>query len=326
VRRVQETKTRIRNNKLQFVNEVYLEENDGSILLTVERRDESKYSVVLRDPAAVPYVNEVIIDDKTINTVRSSLTIWGDKINQFAEQYLKDDRKEIELFNDIVTLAKCLSSLPDECLSLLKLSGATDLLHNRVMAQVMEKYHGLGFDVKLVSNKHTGRKKYDFDALGYNTLYKCEVKTVQSIGELEHISSGGYRLTDASYKSVVSAIRDDLEDARKGGKTDIIAIAPWSYRINALLRVYFKKDFMFLPTPSSNLTILVLPSDHVFEDYYVSFPTDSAQLILENTFTYIQKNGVIPLTQVPIREGLTIQTSTAPRAGSRAGYSFSLPK
>jgi hypothetical protein len=61
VPRVQETRTRTRNNKLQFVNEVYLEENDGSILLTVERRDESKYSVVLRDPAAVPYVCPIFL-------------------------------------------------------------------------------------------------------------------------------------------------------------------------------------------------------------------------------------------------------------------------
>lgn len=323
----QQAKNVIKNSELQFVNEVYLKEDNGAISLTVEQKDESKYSVVLKDPSEVPYINRVIIDDKTIEMVRRSVSIWGDKINQFAEKYLKDDRKEIELFNDIVTLAKCLSTLPDECLSLIKSSGATYLLHNRIMAQIMSEYSSIGFHLRPTSNKHTGPKIHDFDALGYNTVYKCEVKTIQSIGELEHRSLGGYRLTDASYKSVISAIRDDLEDAEKGGNTDVIVIAPWSYRINALLRVYFKRELLlFPPLPSSNLTILILTSDHVFEDYYVSLPSDHALSMLETALSYIQVFGIWPLIQVPVREGLTIQASTAPRVGSVAGYSFSPPK
>ena len=123
--------------------------------------------------------------------IKKSLTIWGDRINQFAEEYLKDDRKEIELFNDIVTLARCLSQLPNECSSILSFSGATDLLHNRTMSQIMHDYHTLGFHVKPTTNKHTGQKIHDFDVYGYNVTYKCEVKTIQSIGELEHRSLGG---------------------------------------------------------------------------------------------------------------------------------------
>jgi hypothetical protein len=195
------------------------------------------------------------------------------------------------------------------------------------MAQIMSEYSSIGFHLRPTSNKHTGPKIHDFDALGYNTVYKCEVKTIQSIGELEHRSLGGYRLTDASYKSVISAIRDDLEDAEKGGNTDVIVIAPWSYKISALLRVYFKRGLLlFPPPPSSNLTILILTSDHVFEDYYVSLPSDHALSMLETALSYIQVFGISPLIQVPVREGLTIQASTAPRVGSVAGYSFSPPK
>jgi hypothetical protein len=322
-----QTDMRVKNSSLQFVNEVYLKEGNRVILLTVERKDGSTYSAVLKDPTEVPYVNQVIIDDKTIEMVRKSVSIWGDKVNQFAEQYLKDDRKEIELFNDIVTLAKCLAQLPNECSSILKFSGATDLLHSRIMAQIMCEYYSLGFQIKPTSNKHSGQKIHDFDASGYNTVYKCEVKTIQSIGELEHRPLGGYRLTNASYKSIVSAIRDDLEDAKKIGDTDITIIAPWSYRINALLRVYFEKELLlFPPPPSLDVTILVLTSNHVFEDYYVSLPSDRALSILETAFSHIQVYGITPLIQVPIREGLTIQASTAPRKGSSAGYSFSPPK
>ena len=322
-----QTDRRVKNSILQFVNEVYLKEDNGAIILTVERKDESKYSVVLKDPTEVPHVNQVIIDDKTIEMVRKSVSIWGDKVNRFAEQYLKDDRKEIELFNDIVTLAKCLVQLPNECSSILEFSGATDLLHNRIMAQIMSEYYSLGFHLKPTSNKHSGQKIHDFDALGYNTIYKCEVKTIQSIGELEHRPSGGHKLTNASYRSILSAIRDDLEDAKKAGDTDVIVIAPWSYRINALLRVYFENELLlFPPPPSPNTTILVLTSNRVFEDYYISLPSDRALSILEAAFSCIQAYGITPLIQVPIREGLTIKVSTASRKGSSAGYSFSPPK
>jgi hypothetical protein len=319
----QEVKKGIKNNKLQYIKDVYLKEENSAILLSVERKDETKYSAVLRNPAEIPYINQVVIDDETVNMVRNSLAIWEDRINQFAEQYLKDDRKEIELFNDIVTLARCLSQLPSECSSILGFRGATDLLHNRIMAQIMYEYHTLGFHVKPTTNKHTGQKIHDFDVYGYNATYKCEVKTIQSIGELEHRSLGGYRLTDSSYKSIILAIRDDLENAKKVGDTDIIITAPWSYRINALLRIHFGKRLMFFPPPPSpNTTILVLTSDRVFEDYYVSLPSDRALSILEDAFSFIQAYGISPLIQVPIREGLTIQASTAARDGSSAGYSL----
>jgi hypothetical protein len=323
----QEVKKGIKNNKVQYIKDVYLKEENGNILLTVERKDETKYSAVLRNPAEIPYVNQVVIDDETVNMVRNSLTIWEDRIYQFAEQYLKDDRKEIELFNDIVTLARCLSQLPNECLSILGFRGATDLLHNRIMAQIMYEYHTLGFHVKPTTNKHPRQKIHDFDVYRYNAAYKCEVKTIQSIGELEHRSLGGYRLTDSSYKSIILAIRDDLEDAKKVGDTDIIIIAPWSYRINALLRRYFEKQLMFFPAPPSpNTTILVLTSERVFEDYYVSLPSDRALSILEDVFSFIQAYGICPLIQVPIREGLTIRASTATRDGSNVGYSLKPPR
>ena len=76
--------------------------------------------------------------------------------------------------------------------------------------------------------------------------------------------------------------------------------------------------------PSSNTTILILTSNHVFQDYYISFPSDRALSILEDALSNIQVYGTSPLLQVPIREGLTIRMATAPKAGSYVGYSFSL--
>jgi hypothetical protein len=72
--------------------------------------------------------------------------------------------------------------------------------------------------------------------------------------------------------------------------------------------------------------ILVLTSELVFEDYYISLPSDCAFSILENAFSFIQTYGISPLIQVPIREGLTIRASTPSRDGSSAGYSLKPPR
>ena len=312
-----------KNNEFKFVNEVYLEETGDILLLTVVRKDETKYSVVLRDPAEINYINHIPLDDQTINIIKMAVAKWGSRVSNFAEQYLKDYRMEIEFFNDIVTLCKCLSNLPSKFLNILDFGEATVLLHNRIMAQIIYEYCSLGFEISLTPTRHTGTKIYDFETRGYNSVYNCEVKTIQSIGEIEPRPLGGFRLTQKSHDSLVSAIRTDLEDTEKVGENGIVIISPWSYRINALLRKYFEKQLLlFPPIPRTNTTILVLTSNNVFQDYYVSFLSKYALTQLENAFSNIQLYGISPLFQTPIREGLAIRMTTAPRAGSSVGYRF----
>ena len=215
---------------------------------------------------------------------------------------------EIEFFDDIVTFAKNLSRLPDKFLDILKFGEATNLMHNRIMSQIIYEYYCLGFNITPLPHKHTGEKIYDFDVRGFNTEYKCEVKTLQSVGNLEKTSTGAIRLTEESYKSIMSSIRDKLEDAKKAGPNGIIIMAFSSYKINALLRKYFEKDLLIYPPPPfPNMTILVITSDDVFQDYYTILHTDRALSILENVFSNIQNEGVFGLSQVFIRRGLTLQ-------------------
>jgi hypothetical protein len=70
--------------------------------------------------------------------------------------------------------------------------------------------------------------------MGFDTTIDCPHRRAGNQGR------GGFRLTEQSHKSFISAIKSDLEDATKVGKNGIIIIAPWSYRINALLRIYFE--------------------------------------------------------------------------------------
>ncbi len=90
------------------------------------------------------------------------------------------------------------------------------------MSQIIYKYHTLGFKITPVPLKHTGNKIHDFDIKGYKSDYKCEVKTVQSMGQLERKTLGGTRLTEESHKSIISAIRSKLENAEKAGNSHLI--------------------------------------------------------------------------------------------------------
>jgi hypothetical protein len=312
------------NSKLTYVNDVYLEENADSIILTVERKDQTKRSVVLREPDEALDLSHVSIDNATINKIKQLLALWGkEKAGTFANKYIEDHRQEIEFFNDIVTLSICLSRLPDESSRTLKIDTATNLLHSRITAQIMFEYHALGFQVTSVHSKGARKPIHDFDISGYNSKFKGEVKTIQSFGNIEHIESGGYRLTQQSHKSFINAIRKDFKDAEKVGEKGITIVAPWSYRINALLRQYFKRNLLpYPPIPNPNTTILVLTSDNVFQDYYVSFSTHLALHILEGALLNIQSIGISPIVLVPIRTGFTIRMTTGPYQGSSVGYSF----
>ena len=48
----------------------YIEENSDSILLTVERKDQTKRSVVLRDLTEAFDIIHVLIDDATISKIK----------------------------------------------------------------------------------------------------------------------------------------------------------------------------------------------------------------------------------------------------------------
>lgn len=125
------------NNKLTYVNDVYLEETADSIILAVEHTDQTKHSVVLREPDEALDLRHVSIDDATINK-KQLLAISGkEKVGTFADKYVEDHRQEIESFSDIVTLSQSLSRLLNESSRMLKIDTATDLLHNRIMAQIM---------------------------------------------------------------------------------------------------------------------------------------------------------------------------------------------
>lgn len=157
-------------NNLKFIKRVILEKKYKVVMLSVVRKDDTKYSVELRNPTSIKYVNDLEIDDETIDIIEYALSVWKSKIDNFAEQYDNDNRMEIEFFDDIVTFAKNLSRLPDKFLDILKFGEATNLMHNRIMSQIIYEYYCLGFNITPLPHKHTGEKIYDFDVISIQNI------------------------------------------------------------------------------------------------------------------------------------------------------------
>ncbi|TVP41286.1 hypothetical protein [Candidatus Nitrosocosmicus arcticus] len=275
--------------------------------------------MILSDPNGPTFDYLMQIDANTIDIIREGLDNWKKNIAPIADEYLGSDRKEIEFFIDIVLLCSSLFKLPKNYLELLKFRDAGSLMHNRIMAQVIAEYYDPKIKLSLARKNNTN-KIHDFN-IG---LIKCEVKTIQSIGELEWIL-GGHRLTDSSYRSLVSAIRDDIEDAKKVGSDGMVFISPWSYNINSLFRLYFKNKLVITPPiPIPGTTTLVVSSRYISENYYVTFQTDQFLLNIESALTVIQTHRLAPIELNFVRRGFVFEATTAGKPNSSVGYSFKI--
>jgi hypothetical protein len=305
--------------RLQYVEELFLEEENTNLFLGIQRTDGSKYSAILKGGHPSSYVASKN-ESKQISFILEKL---GEKLLEFAEIYMKDDRKEVEFLHDIVALGKDTSKLSSNANHLISIGAASDLMHNRIVAQLLATYKDMGctFNEKPTADVKGG-SVHDFNIDGL----KCDVKTIQSIGELEHVITGGLRLTSKSNNSLINTITDDIEKAIvQVGSKGMIFIAPWSYRINGLLRSYFKdRLLLYPPPPSAGLTILILTSERAFEDYYVSFESVSVITEFRQILESIQLTGVTNVAVIPIRRGLTMNFGTAARPGSSAGYVFKI--
>jgi hypothetical protein len=301
---------------LKFVKELYVEKENGTPIIGLERPDETKYSVLLEDEHGV-----AILNDNELNKIMKILERLEDKLLIFAEEYSKDDRKEIEFLHDLVAMGKYISKLPSETDYLMNMGAPSDLMHNRIQAQLMAYYTDMGCNAPPRPVNFVNQNlKHDFNLANV----RCDVKTIQSNGEIEHMALGGFRLSQKSFLCLTATIQNDIEKAQQQvGSQGMIFIAPWSYRINALLRKCFEGRLsLHPPPPTPNSTTLVLTTKKAFEDEYVTFNTAAVMSDLLATLDMMQALGVKNITQIPIREGLTMRTTTAPRAGSVAGYIF----
>jgi hypothetical protein len=308
-----------KNKQLEHVKGLYLEQVDANTLLSIERNDGSKYSAILKDENTIGFQ----ATDEEINKVIMILDKLGERAVNFAQQYMKDDRKEVEFLHDIVCMVRYLSTLPSEATYLMNMGAPTELMHNRIVAQLLAYYNHEECDIRVKPEPNkVGTSVNDFNV----SRMRCKVKSVQSDIELLLTPLGVRRLSEKSFRSLGAALQDDIDEAKEQvGNEGIIFVAPWSYLLNGVLRTYFSNKLsIYPPAPMPNATVLILTSQNAFEDLYVTFDTDSAYSELITAFNTIQFQGISNIEVMPIRHGLPMQATTAAHPGSNAGFRFKI--
>jgi len=176
------------------VNDVYVEDNSGEVLLTLDYDNQTKNSAILKD------TNKTGINSSTINTIRKMLEIWEHSKIKIAEKYVQDKRNTDAFLYDVVALAKYVSSLPVDSKILMDVSEGTTLLHNRIISQILYEYNSLDYEINPKPTNFLNNKRHDFNI----SKFRCETKTIQTLGKLERLPLGGFRFTDSCRSSLIS--------------------------------------------------------------------------------------------------------------------------
>ena len=100
--------------------------------------------------------------EDAINKIRLILCTWGDKRKTIAEYYLREKREIDSFVYDLLDLAHFTSRLRFEHDHLLGRWNPTDLLHDRLVAQLVHELPGLGYEVEMKVSNTLGIKNHNF--------------------------------------------------------------------------------------------------------------------------------------------------------------------
>jgi hypothetical protein len=269
----------------------------------VEEDDGSKYGAVIRarDPNDSHSAHAT---EEELDMLRLMLQDWGLAKTAIANRYINDHRNRPAFLYDTFALVRYLNRLSRASDVLAKINDDTTLMHNRIIAQVMYEYEQLGYVVDSKPQNFLIPRKHDFNVGNF----RCEVKTILTLGKLERSPLGLWRFTDSCAKSLLSALYDDIAKAKEqAGKDGVIILAPWSYKINSVFLTHFENRLSkFPPALAPGMTILILSSDLAFEDYYIALPSARIESILTDALTNIQTYGMKGYMYTLFRGGFAI--------------------
>ena len=206
----------------------------------------------------------VNLSDSSICILDEIVTGQQNRLLKCVTDYRQSGRDTYFFLYDLVSLCVYVDQLPERFNKLKKIAPTDDeLLHNRIHAEL-----GVGYQTQ---NKSLGfeeeNTKKRIPDLHIDSL-DVEIKTITKpvLSDEDRVSfSKSFR---NSHDTALSQIDD-------GG---MIVIGMWSQRINNELKVYFNNIcFTTLPQVGSNKTVLVLEGEKVFEDYFVTLPSNQAQ-------------------------------------------------
>ncbi|HEV8404712.1 MAG TPA: hypothetical protein VGQ13_02280 [Nitrososphaera sp.] len=293
-----------------MISDITIEETAGERFLVLQNQNGTSLSAPLKSEDM-----EVDIGNEAISKIRSILHLWGEKRKDIAEYYLKENRERDSFVYDLLALAHFTSRLHVDHDHLLRSWNATDLLHDRVVAQLLFEFEGIGYDVESKVSNSIGAKIHDFNA----SICRCEVKSLR-IQVDAPFTLGGVWLERGSRDRIFTKLKQELHDAiKQAGRDGIVFMAPLSANLNTIFRGYFAEGILqYVPAPQAGTVVLVLSSRTPFKDCYVAFPMTDFLVNIEKALSDVQTFGVrrfSMFTRWPMR------LTTAPIAGSAASFS-----
>jgi hypothetical protein len=180
------------------------------------------------------------------------------------------EKREIDsFFYDLLALAYFSSRLQVDHDHLLGRWNPPDLLHDRVIAQLLHELSSVGYQVETKVRNTLGIRNHDFNA----SIIRCEVKSLR-IQVDAMFTLGGIWLERASRDRIAGKMRQEFFNAMKQvGREGIIFMTPLSSNLNSLFRGYFKDRILnHVPPPQAGSVILVLSTQSPFRDCYLIFP------------------------------------------------------
>jgi hypothetical protein len=247
-----------------LISDILIDQESSDIFLTVQNADGTKARVPLKSSDF-----EVDIGEEAINKIRLILDRWGEKRKPIAEFYLTEKREIDSFFYDLLALAHFSSLLQVDHDHLLGRWNPPDLLHDRVIAQLLHGLSSMGYQVETKIKSTLGKRSHDFNA----SIFRCEVKSLR-IQVDTSLTPGGVWLERASRDGIAGKMRQESFNAMKQvGRDGIVFMTPLSPNLNSLFRGYFKDRILnHVPPLQTGSVILVLSTQSPFRDCYLIFP------------------------------------------------------
>lgn len=208
----------------------------------------------------------LIFTEPEFAILKDIVTTRNNELIQCANGYKESGRDFDYFFYDVVTLSWYVEKLPLNFNKLRKIESASELMHDRIHAQLAYHYKKLGANVE-IEIKHEDEKKPDLRINGIELEVKSLISSVSN--------------TPESFLKYSKSFRNSISSASKQIVANgVIAIAPWSIIMNNVWKEYFTglySSTLSIPKPDS--VIVVLDGGKVLEDYYMMF--DSKEIAIE---------------------------------------------
>jgi hypothetical protein len=293
------------------ISDIFIDQEPNETFLIVQNENGTKVSAPLKSPDF-----EVDFGEEAINNIKLILDRWGEKRKRIAEFYIKEKREIHSFVYDLLALAHFTSRLRIEHDRLLGRWNPTDLLHDRLVAQLVHELSSLGYEVETKVSGTLGIKNHDFNA----SLFRCEVKSLRIQIDAPFILRGVW-IDSRSRERMSQRMRQEFFNARNQvGRDGIIFMTPLSSNVNALFRGYFKDKILYhVPPPAQGGTVvLVLSTQAAFRDCYLSIPMVHFLIAIEQV---ISDSHAFGLRSFSMFSRWPFRLTTAPVKGSTVGFS-----